>query len=394
MTNTRIATRIAAVTLTALAFGLAAPSAQAAPVSSTLSVDTTQPGALTIAGHTGLPVTVWTKGASAQTKRPAGSAPVTFANLIPGRAYDVYVGEDKAVRVTTSKATTVVAAPAQQVTLTAGPIAGSMHVTWQLPLPKGTKVANVRYRIAATSPTAAPVELTVKGTNQAILTGLDPKAVYAVTVTATEGTAKLGSVKVQMTTTVADLPAPTDETADASAARDATNAETVKIVTVAPQQAASDPAPAPAPAPGPAPAPAPGPAPKPATRTIYVCPDGFSEAGDLCQQTKAYTFHDVTTTSPYTYHQVFVKTGQHFVGVARQWDGACVGGTDYGDSCGYWEDEGYNTNVKDAPPAGYSDNGSAYSKTEQVKDDLPAGYSDNGSAWVKTAAKIAKEVPA
>ena len=90
----------------------------------------------------------------------------------------------------------------------------------------------------------------------------------------------------------------------------------------------------------------------------------------------------------------FVKTGAHFVGVARQWDGACVGGTDYGDSCGYWEDEGYNQSVKDAPPAGYSDNGSAYSKTESVKDDLPAGYSDNGSEWVKTAAKIAKEVPA
>ena len=50
--------------------------------------------------------------------------------------------------------------------------------------------------------------------------------------------------------------------------------------------------------------------------------------------------------------------------------------------------------VKNAAPAGYTDDGTQYVKTEQIKDGAPAGYTDNGTQWVKTVAKVAKEVPA
>ena len=46
--------------------------------------------------------------------------------------------------------------------------------------------------------------------------------------------------------------------------------------------------------------------------------------------------------------------------------------------------------VKDAIPAGFTDNG-----TEWVtKNDIPAGYTDNGTEWKQITAKEARVVPA
>ena len=50
--------------------------------------------------------------------------------------------------------------------------------------------------------------------------------------------------------------------------------------------------------------------------------------------------------------------------------------------------------VKDAPPAGWHDTGSAYGQDDRRQGPLPAGYLDDGTQWVTTAAKIAKVVPA
>jgi hypothetical protein len=123
-----------------------------------------------------------------------------------------------------------------------------------------------------------------------------------------------------------------------------------------------------------------------------VCPDGFSEVGGLCQKTLAYTFHTETVTTPYTYHQDAVQTGtvEHF-------SADCSGGGVYYPNnnppgCYRWDWVGYYVTVKDAPPAGYTDNGTAYAKDVQVKDALPAGYTDDGTQWVKTAAKEARVV--
>ena len=65
-----------------------------------------------------------------------------------------------------------------------------------------------------------------------------------------------------------------------------------------PVQTTPAPAPAPAPGPAPGPAPAPAPAPGPSTKTIYVCPDGYTDTGDACQKTTPYTYDVVA----YTYH--------------------------------------------------------------------------------------------
>ncbi|HAN71000.1 MAG TPA: hypothetical protein DCQ36_05350, partial [Actinobacteria bacterium] len=57
-------------------------------------------------------------------------------------------------------------------------------------------------------------------------------------------------------------------------------------------------------------------------------------------------------------------------------------------------DEPVYSNVKDATPAGYTDNGSAWVRTIQVKDTAPTGYADDGTQWVKTAAKVERTIPA
>ena len=56
--------------------------------------------------------------------------------------------------------------------------------------------------------------------------------------------------------------------------------------------------------------------------------------------------------------------------------------------------DGYYASAKDAPPTGFTDSGSEYTKSTQVKDAAPAGYADNGTQWVLTAPMEAKVVPA
>jgi hypothetical protein len=162
--------------------------------------------------------------------------------------------------------------------------------------------------------------------------------------------------------------------------------------------AAVVPAPEPAAAPVSASAATPAAPPAPTTRTIYVCPDGYVDAGTNCTDTKAYTY----TLLAYTYHQeaysvsvqdpptVYAADKAMSTGTLCPWGGSPNAG---GDLCvipgGTHSETRYNT-VKDSAPAGYTDTGSQWSK----KDATPTGYLDNGSAWVKTVAKEARNVPA
>ena len=396
MKRTTLAATIATVTIGLVA--LAAPAQAATSAGSLIAEDTTPapvqaPGAsvigvdanvvagLSVTGHRGKPVTVTGKGEQPRTATAVAAKPVVFRGLTAGKAYTVAIDGRRVGTVTpVSKPG---AAYGLKVATTEVP--GQVTLTWSQQASRNA--GRLTYQVAATptgamtarsGSTLAPMTLTAS-TTEVVISGLDTNELYTFTVTPANSATTGGASTARMTKTLAALSG-------------------IAAVT-------TDPAPTPAPVPAPAAAPAPagggssggnggGGSSAPATKTIYVCPDGFAESGDLCTQTTAYTFHDVTTTSPYTYHQVFTKTGQHFVGVNRQWDGACVGGTDYGDKCGYWEDEGYYSSVKDAPPTGFSDNGSQYAKTESVKDDIPAGYADNGTAWVKTAAKVARIVAA
>jgi hypothetical protein len=249
----------------------------------------------------------------------------------------------------------------------------------------------VSYLIEATSPTASPVTMKVTGTDHALITGLNPDAKYTFTVTPMLGATKGTPASATMIVTVAEAFALAKDEAAGNADPAAKPAAPIAPVTpVAPTAPSAPEAPA-----SPA-TPSPGPA-APSTKTIYVCPDGFSEAGsDLCERTLAYSY----TTSAYTYHAeanyVTVQTGTRTETVPGSSATGCTnGGTLYGDTCyatyPVYETQQQGTKqVKDAGPAGYTDNGSAW----QQRNAMPAGYADNGSAWVQTAAKVAKVVPA
>ena len=360
-----------------------------AEVSTSVQVLTTKPNSITVIGHGGQPITVWTKGTQPITKKPTNANPVTFTGLKAGQAYAVYVGATQASVVRTLTAAGV----ASGVTVQAGPIDSSIDVSWDIALPSGTKASSVSYLIEATSPMASPVSMKVTGTDHALITGLNPDAKYTFTVTPMLGATKGTPASATMIVPVAEAFALAKDAAAGNADPVAKPAAPVAPVTpVAPTAPSAPEAPA-SPA---APAPAPGPA-APSTKTIYVCPDGFSEAGgDLCERTLAYSY----TTSSYTYHAeanyVTVQTGTRTETVPGSSSTGCTnGGTLYGDTCyatyPVYETQQQGTKqVKDAGPAGYTDNGSAW----QQRDAMPAGYADNGSAWVQTAAKVAKVVPA
>ena len=360
---------------------------QSAEVSTSVQVLTTKPNSITVIGHGGQPITVWTKGTQPITKKPTNSGPVTFTGLKAGQAYAVYVGATQASVVRTLTAAGVASA----VTVQAGPIDSSIDVSWDIVLPSGTKASSVSYLIEATSPTASPVSMKVTGTDHALITGLNPDAKHTFTVTPMLGATKGTPASATMIVTVAEAFALAKDEAAGNADPAAKPAVPIAPVTpVAPTAPSAPEAPA-----SPA-TPAPGPA-APSTKTIYVCPDGFSEAGsDLCERTLAYSY----TTSAYTYHAeanyVTVQTGTRTETVPGSSATGCTnGGTLYGDTCyatyPVYETQQQGTKqVKDAGPAGYTDNGSAW----QQRNAMPAGYADNGSAWVQTAAKVAKVVPA
>ena len=362
---------------------------QSVEVSTSVQILTTKPNSITVIGHGGQPVTVWTKGTQPITKKPANANPVTFNGLKAGQVYAVYVGATQASVVRTLTAAGVASA----VTVQAGPIDSSIDVSWDILLPTGTKAGSVSYLIEATSPTASPVSMKVTGTDHALITGLNPDAKYSFTVTPMLGATKGTPASATMIVTVGEAFALAKDEAAGNTGPVAKPAAPVPpSAPVAPATPASPAAPdspsTPAPAPGPS---------APSTKTIYVCPDGFSDAsGDLCGRTLAYTY----TTSAYTYHSeanyVTVQTGTRTETVPGSSATGCSnGGTLYGDTCyatyPVYETQQQGTKqVKDAGPAGYTDNGSAW----QQRDAMPAGYSDNGSAWVQTAAKVAKVVPA
>lgn len=137
--------------------------------------------------------------------------------------------------------------------------------------------------------------------------------------------------------------------------------------------------------------------PTPPTRTIYVCPSGFSEVGApwaLCEKSQAYTFHEETETRSYSYHIEMENYGP-WKDFGTDWSGTtCPNGGTLTPGMGCMGYDSRPISVRDGAPAGFSDTGSGWSKTITVKDATPAGFSDNGGAWVQTAAKEAREVPA
>jgi hypothetical protein len=305
-----------------------------------------------------------------QAKLASSAGTATFNNLTPGVTY-TFAAAGQATKLRAIEAT----APASNLTVFTTDEAGTVTLTWdhKTTLAQG----DVNYEI-----TAAPVQDTSMDLSQRAsltltqvsrdqefrLTGLNTDALYTFTVTPINA---LGAGKATSAIMTESLHALTGLTYTGTPAPVDTQKPVTPIVPVTPAST---------------PAPAPGPAPKPATKTIYVCPDGYTEAVALCEQSTPYTFHSETETRGYSYHTEFIVTGWR---VDPQ---PCSSGTAHPDGCHVAL--GYNTQVKDAAPAGWSDNGSSYTRTLEVKDAIPAGFSDNGSFWVKVTAKVAREVAA
>ena len=361
------------------------------------SILASSPRGLTVTGVHGSSVTIVTRSGPGSTtpitKSPDKSGRVTFSNLIAGANY-VVVHDGKII----GSGTPVNAVgSATDLVVRATPKNNTVKLDWSHKATKTNGGAGVTYVITAkpAGGSGKTVTAEMSGTStrsnsaakSSTLSGLDPDTLYVFTITPKNSAGTGKSSVARMERSLADITGikSTGAAEPVVVVIEVEPAE--KPVPVKPVEAKpATPAPAPAPAPGPA---------SPSTRTIYVCPDAYTETGSgVCEKTSAYTY----TSIGYTYHsepnyvQVQIGTTER----SHPFDGnACGWGTLYGNTCyeytAVYETRQQGTNqVKDATPAGYTDTGSTWSK----KDSMPAGYTDNGSAWVQTAAKVTKVVPA
>lgn len=354
------------------------------------------PGGIVVTGHGGDTVHVSTKGQKTRTIKPKNaSTPAKFSKLTPGKTYTISVGGTKVA------STTVVRAPGQTynmvVQTTDDP--GSVLMTWDYV--NRSKTGDIAFRLIAT-PVAGQantdvVSVDVPGTaREGILTGLDPHTLYKFSVEAVNAAASGPAVDAVMTQSLATLTG-ADEKAQAAAQEAARQAAEQGAAQKAAQEAAARAAAA-RPTPAPAPAGGGGGPVRPATKTIWECPTGFEDNGGNCKTTSAYTYTIETQTSGYTYrtesvpHTITVPATHN----GQVWTWSCPSGYDAGG--GQWGvgvcKGSQNVQVKNAPPSGWYDNGSAYAKDTRVKDAAPDGYIDDGTAYVKYAEKVAREVPA
>lgn len=328
---------------------------------------------------------------------------ITFSGLRTGVQYTV---------LTTTASTTVTplaaAGDASALRVTTTGSNSSIRLTWAHR--ESTQQGDVHFLVEAIPGNGTASIIDTVQDRSATLSGLDPSVRYTVRVTPANAIGRGRATSARMNRTLGEIAglvtqAPQEQPLPAKPVPVPEPAPTVQPQVKPVAAPASEPAPAPAAGPAPAPA-APVAPPAPRTRTIYVCPDGFSDAGDLCTQTRAYTYRTETATQDYTFRTESrteqcsgpACPGSEYRNFGTDWSGTTCpnGGTMHGGQCMDWSTTTRTVTyqVKNAPPTGWYDNGSKYAQDTQVKDSMPAGFTDSGSAWVRSAAKIAREVPA
>jgi hypothetical protein len=296
--------------------------------------------------------------------------------------------------------------------LTLSPKPGTAVLTWAVPR------ARTKFTVMATPVKRPSATRMFKATSGPVVSfaGLDENARYTFTVTPQVGKLTGPTSRLLMTATLKQLRslsiAEQLKTVSTASSANATTAlltsatstvgnpttQTAAITTSTQSAQASAPQPATAPQLAPQPAAAPAAPAPPRTRTVYVCPDGFTEVNSICTTTLPYTY----STLAYTFHQepytvtvqdpptVYAADRAQSTGSLCPWGGSPNAA---GDLCsiagGTHQETRYNT-VKDVAPSGYTDTGTEWKK----KNATPAGYTDDGTQWFKTTAKIATEVPA
>jgi len=334
---------------------------------SLVQLSTSAPSTITVKSNPGAPVKAKMVGSKKVISKKADNAGfATFAKLTAGSPYTFTTNGESAIGIPVTPVT-----PASNLTVSTTESPDSVHLAWkhQTVKPQGY----VSYRVTAgpvdaqgNVQSAQTITNTVTGLETTLI-GLDTSQRYEFAVIPFNSLGDGQATVALMTRSLGEITGVSQK------------AEVREQIPPAPQapKAAATPAPAPA---------------GPSTKTIYVCPDGFSDNGGLCTKSLPYTF----TTRDYTFHsESRIEScsgadcpGSTYVVVPTP----CNVGTAHGDTCQYWSTGQRNVTVqvKDSAPSGYADNGSAWVQ----KDALPAGYSDNGSEWISTAAKITRVVPA
>lgn len=305
-------------------------------------------------------------------------APTTTAS-VSATAVPASVGTSIGARVATTKS---------KITVTRTATANALRVAW----PK--RVGATSYVVIASGAAGELASATTRATG-ATITDLKTTTRYTFIVTPMKGRVALKPMRAVMTRSLAGTAASIEAvTANADSS---TNVGTAPVVEPRPtNDSSTDNASNTSSAPVGSPSTPPSKPSKPTTVITWECPTGYVDNGADCLTTLQYTyhsvttvlqytFHDVTTTLQHTFHGEFVQTGLQWHGVARNVHGECVSpGREYAEGCGWIEIVGYTKQVKDSTPAGFTDNGSVWTKTETVKDATPAGYADNGTAWTRT----------
>lgn len=383
-------TLISATAVASLTFAVA-PTATAAPVegaviatgpalaseppdATVVGVDANIVAGLTITGHRGKPVTVTTAGEATRAVTAKPSSPIVVRKLTPGKTYAVSIAGKRIATATPLAQVT----PSGSLTVRVGSEPGTVDLAWaHRAKPAHGQVtfaitATAQNRSARSTATIAPIS-TQSRSPIATLSGLDPQTLYRFDVVARNSASSSAPTTAVMTRTLADLTGVPAQSVDP-----------VAIPTPVPASAS----------PQPTSGSTGGGSSAPTTRTVYMCPDGFSENAGMCEQTASYTFHTETQTVSYTYTYGITGT--------ETFTDTCSSGYTDADGNFHWVEQPHACtktrnvygDIKNPTPAGYSDNGSAWVKDIQVKDAAPAGYADNGTAWVTTTAKVARTVTA
>lgn len=286
-----------------------------------------RPRAIVVTGHGGRPVALVREGSEPLRIPRPGRAPATFTGLAPGATYTVVVGGLRVARVTAVDRPS----PVTRIVVHRTPAPGTVQVRWEHRVTRSA--GRVGFEVTATAAGAPTIRTVVADVRSATLTGLQPATLYTFSVIPTNSAGR-GRPTSAVMTQVLGAPAATP----------------LPTAPVAP----------------PAQAPAPAPAPSPATRTIFVCPAGFAEnPSGTC-----------TSRLPYTFHEEAAGPAPLLTSVETTIR-ACPAGASL-------EDYGWTMYCRTYGPV----------PMRSVKDAPPAGYTDTGSAWERTVPKQAVEVPA
>jgi hypothetical protein len=335
-----------------------------------LSAAPTKPGQITASTQPGAQVNLLAKGVN-QSKKANSTGIAVFTKLTAGTTYTLNsIGQS--TKVTALNTVT----PTTDLTVFTTTLADSVALNWKHTNTKATGGSNLNYRLTATpektstttinTATSSPAIISTETTSTAtIISGLNPDLLYTFTVTPINAMGPGQSTTASMSVTLRSLTAGKNQPVTLQKVYEASTTK-----------------------------PTPAPAPTPGTKTIYVCPSGFTETGSNCTKTlphtytyTPYTYRTEVTNRAYTYHTE--TTGPMPIIDSFETQNVCPDGynlEDYGVN-GKWcrlYGPAPTAQVKDAPPAGFTDNGTNYTKSEQVKNNLPSGYTDNGTQWVTT----------